>query len=76
MGEEIVVTERDRPIALIQKIDAAREPVSIEARLAKAASEGWLTLPSGSRKLTRIRKVKVRGASAVKTISEEREDRF
>jgi prevent-host-death family protein len=76
MGEEIVVTERDRPIALIQKIDAAREPASIEARLAKAASEGWLTLPRGPRKLTRIRKVKVHGGSAAKAISEEREDRF
>jgi prevent-host-death family protein len=76
MGEEIVVTERDRPIALIQKIDAAREPASIEARLAKAASEGWLTLPRGPRKLTRIRKVKVHDASAAKAISEEREDRF
>jgi prevent-host-death family protein len=76
MGEEIVVTERDRPIALIQRIDAAREPVSIEGRLAKAASEGWLTLPSGARKLSRIRKVKVRGASAAKTIVDERENRF
>jgi prevent-host-death family protein len=76
MGEEIVVTERERPIALLQRIDAAEEPVSIEARLAKAASEGWLTLPRGSRKLSRIRKVKVRGVSAAKTISQEREDRF
>jgi prevent-host-death family protein len=76
MGEEIVVTERDRPIALIHRIDSAREPASIEARLAKAASEGWLTLPRGSQKRARIRKVKVRGASAAKTISEDREDRF
>jgi antitoxin (DNA-binding transcriptional repressor) of toxin-antitoxin stability system len=76
MGEEIVVTERERPIALIQRIDASTEPVSVEARLAKAVSEGWLTPPRESEKHSRIRKVKVHGSSAAGTLSEEREDRF
>ena len=75
-GEEIIVTERDQPIALIQRIGLVKEPVSVEARLAKAASEGWLTLPESTGAGPRIRKVKVRGKSIAQTIIDDREDRF
>lgn len=76
MGEEIVVTERDRPIALIQRIDAAKDPVSIETKLAQAASEGWLTLPRGSEKPGRPGKVKLRIGSAAAAIRNGRDDRL
>jgi len=75
-GEEVIVTERDTPIALIQRIEAVTEPVSLEARLAKAAAEGFITLPT--RKLrSRVQRVAAKGrTSLAQTIIKDREDRF
>ena len=50
-GEEVIVTERGKPIALLQPILSAETPVSLEARLAKLAARGVVTLPT--RKLLR-----------------------
>ena len=36
-GEEVIVTERGKPIALIQPIQSAQQPVSLQARLARLA---------------------------------------
>ena len=75
LGEEIIITDRNRPIAVIQRIESVEEPVSVETRLAKMAAEGLLTLPT--RKLARrMPTVKVKGASMSQTIIEGREDRF
>ncbi len=74
-GEEVVITERDRPIALIQKIGLVKEPLSVEARLAKAASEGWLIFPQNG-PFHRIRQVKLSREPVAQTIIEGREDRF
>jgi antitoxin (DNA-binding transcriptional repressor) of toxin-antitoxin stability system len=74
-GEEVVINERDRPIALIQKIELVKEPLSVEARLAKAASEGWLILPEAGSS-NRIRKAEVRGKSVAQAVIEGRENRF
>lgn len=71
-GEEIIVTDRGRPIALIQAIHGTQGPTSIEARLAKAASQGHLVLPSGRRsKKTRL--IRIGGKPLSKIIIEERE---
>lgn len=45
-GEEIVVTERGKPIALLMPIKAVKRAASLEARLARLAAEGRVTLPS------------------------------
>jgi prevent-host-death family protein len=37
-GEEVIVTERGKPIALIQPIKSAEKAVSLEARLAGLAA--------------------------------------
>ena len=42
-GEEIIVTERGTPIALLQPIRSARS-ASLEARLAGLAAQGLVTL--------------------------------
>ena len=44
-GEEIIVTERGKPIAIIQPIRSA-EVGSREGRLAQLATQGRLTLPT------------------------------
>jgi antitoxin (DNA-binding transcriptional repressor) of toxin-antitoxin stability system len=70
-GEEIVVTERGRPIALIHAIHTAGQAVSLEGRLARLAAQGRLTLPTRKAR-TRAPKVKISGPPLSKTILEDR----
>ena len=70
-GEEVIVTERGKPIALIQPIQSAERPASLEARLARLAALGLVTLPS-HKPLKRVRLVKVSGPPISKTILEDR----
>ncbi len=70
-GEEVVITERGRPIAVIQPIHGVREVVTLEAKLAQLAAQGLLTLPSGSPK-ARLRRARVRGRPVAETILEDR----
>ncbi len=71
MGEEVVVTDRGKPIAVIQSIHPAQPVQSLEARLATLALRGIVTLPS--RKLLKyVRRVEVSGVPVSKTILAER----
>jgi len=70
-GEEVVVTERGKPIAIIQPIQSPGPVVSLQARLAKLAARGLLTLPT-RRPLKRVRKVRVSGPPISRTILEDR----
>ena len=70
-GEEVIITERGKPIALIQPIKSVEHPVSLEARLAKLAAEGFVTLPT-HKPLRRVRLAKVSGPPISKTILEDR----
>ncbi|HXV83123.1 MAG TPA: type II toxin-antitoxin system prevent-host-death family antitoxin [Candidatus Binatia bacterium] len=70
-GEEVIVTERGQPIALIQPIKSADKAVSLEAKLARLAAQGVLSLPT-RRPLRRVRLVKVSGKPISKTIVEDR----
>lgn len=70
-GEEVIITERGKPIALIQPIKSVEHPVSLEARLAKLAAQGFVTLPT-HKPLKRVRLAKVSGPLISKTILEDR----
>ena len=70
-GEEVVVTERGKPIALIQPIRSAERLVSLDAQLAKLAAQGFLTLPT-RKPLKRVRLAKVSGVPISQTILEDR----
>lgn len=70
-GEEVIITERGKPIALIQPIKSVEHPVSLEAQLAKLAAEGLLTLPT-HKPLRRVRLAKVSGPPISKAILEDR----
>jgi prevent-host-death family protein len=70
-GEEVVVTERGVPIALLQPITKASRGTSREARLARLSVLGIATLPrSAPRK--RFKTVKPSGPPASAMILEER----
>lgn len=70
-GEEVVVTERGKPIALLQPIQHVSKPMSREARLAKLAAAGIIALPIGKFR-TRIRPVKISGPAVSLAILEDR----
>ena len=70
-GEEVIVTERGNPIALIQPIKSATHTVSLEARLAGLAAQGLVALPT-QKPLKRVRLVRVSGKPISKAIVEER----
>ena len=70
-GEEIIVTERGKPIALIQPIQSADRVVSLEARLARLAAQGLVTLPT-HKPLRKVRLVKISGPPVSRIILEDR----
>jgi len=70
-GEELIVTERGKPIALIQPIESAGETATLEAKLARLAAQGRLSLPVIG-PLKKVRLVKISGAPASQTILEDR----
>jgi prevent-host-death family protein len=73
-GQEVLLTERGRPIAVIRPM--ARGP-SEEAVLDAMAAEGLISLPVRRGRLRRRpwRPVKVKGKPVSVTIIEDREDR-
>ena len=70
-GEEVIVTERGTPIALIQPIKSADKAASLEAKLARLAAQGTVTLPT-QKPLKRVRLVNVYGKPISKVIAEDR----
>ncbi len=70
-GEDVVVTERGKPIALIQRIDTVARAESLDGRLARLAAQGRVTLPTRT-PLKRVRLAKVSGALLSQAIVEER----
>jgi prevent-host-death family protein len=73
-GQEVVLTDRGRPIAVITPIkdDNGGEAVALRAM----AEEGLITLPDrkGPMPTPRWRPVKVKGAPVSRTIIDDRED--
>lgn len=71
LGEELVVTERGKAIALLQPIGAAGPIKSREAKLARLAARGFLTLPQQP-PLAKVRRTRIAGTRLSRTILEER----
>ena len=70
-GDEIIVTERGKPIAVIQSISTADRLHSVEAKLAKMAAQGLVSL--ASKKLRKkVRLVQVSGKAVSEIIISER----
>ena len=69
-GEEVIVTDRGKPVALLQPVESAKQVTSREARLAQLAAQGFLTLPT--RKASRFRPVRTKGPLASRMILEGR----
>ena len=70
-GEEVIITERGKPIALIQPMQSVERVASLDARLARLATQGLVTLPTRE-PLQRVRLAKVTGVPISQTILEDR----
>ena len=71
-GEEVIVTERGKPIALLQPIQTAEKAASIEARLARLAALGLVTLPT-RQSPKKHHPVKISGPPVSKAILDDRQ---
>ena len=70
-GEELVVTERGTPIALIRSVDPVENGQHNKVKLATLAAQGLVVLPS-QKPLKKIRRVKITGRPLSKKIVDER----
>jgi len=70
-GEAVVVTERGKPIAVIQPIRAARPTVSLDVRLARLADQGLITLPV-AKFSKQVRTIRIAGRPLSKAILDDR----
>lgn len=72
-GEEIIVTDRGRPIALLQQIEVGK-PLTREARLAQLAALGKIILPTGMPS-KRLKPLAYRGPSVGRAVIDDRDER-
>ena len=71
-GDNIIVTDRGKPVAILHNLDNVEKNASLEEKLAAAAKEGKITLPKKGAKLTPFRPIKAKGKPASEIIIEER----
>ncbi len=69
-GEEVIVTERGKPVALLQPIQSAKHVMTREAKLAQIVAQGLSTLPT--RRPSRFRPIRAKGPPASRMILEDR----
>jgi prevent-host-death family protein len=72
-GDEIIVTDRGRPIALLQQIEAGK-PGTREARLAQLSALGKIILPTIAPS-KRLKPLAHRGPSISLAVLDDREER-
>ncbi len=71
-GQDVILTERGRPVAVIKPI---KEEQDEETALKRMADEGLITLPSRSGPLPRFAPLRIKGKPLSRTIIEDRDDR-
>jgi prevent-host-death family protein len=58
-GENVVVTDRGKPVAILHGLDEVEADAGIEERLASLAAQGTLTLPNGKGAFCEIKRAKI-----------------
>jgi len=70
-GEEVIVTERGRPVAVLQSLQHVDRASALEARLARLAALGLVTLPT-RKGFGRARPLRISGPPVSRAILEDR----
>jgi len=71
-GDQVIVTERGNPIAILHGLEKVELTDSAEEKLAALAVRGLVRLPLKWASLPRIKAVKAKGIPASRIIVEER----
>ncbi len=70
-GEEVIVTERGRPVAILQSLHHLDRAAALETRLARLATLGIVTLPT-RKGFGRARPLRISGRPVSRAIIEDR----
>jgi prevent-host-death family protein len=70
-GEEVIVTERGHPVAVLQSLKNLDRAAALETRLARLAALGMVTLPT-RKGFGRSRPLRISGPSVSRAILEDR----
>jgi prevent-host-death family protein len=70
-GEEVLITERGKPIAVIRPAEGSLPATSIEAKMTELAQEGKILLPR-RKFLSKIPPIRISGKPISATVLEER----
>lgn len=71
-GEDVVVTDRGNPVAVLHSIDQIEVNTSPETRLASLAKKGMVKLPLRDGRDTKTRAVPIKGKPLSRIVIEER----
>lgn len=71
-GEDVVVTDRGNPVAILHSLDQIEVNASSEARLASLAKKGMVKLPLKDSRDTKTRAVPIKGKPLSRIVIEER----
>jgi len=70
-GEEVIVTERGRPVAVLQSVQHLDRAAALETRLARLVTLGIVTLPT-RKGFGRARPLRISGPPVSRAILEDR----
>lgn len=71
-GDNIIVTDRGKPIAILHNLDNIRKEASVEEKLAVLAKQGMIRLPLKKGKIKPFNTIKIMGKPLSETIIEDR----
>ena len=71
-GDEIVVTNRGKPVAIFHGLDSVREVATPTEKLGVAAKQGKLRLPRNTGPFAKLDPVPVKGKLFSETVIEDR----
>lgn len=71
-GDNIIVTDRGKPVAILHSLDKAEKTAGLEERLASLAKQKMIRLPLKKGKLKLFKPIKIKGKPLSETIIEER----
>lgn len=71
-GDNIIVTDRGTPVAILHSLEHIEKEASLEERLVSLAKQGKIRLPLKNAKLSSVKPIKIKDKPLSETIIEER----
>jgi len=71
-GDNVIVTERGKPLAILHTVDAVEETAGVEERIVSLAKKGLVRLPAMKARMSTKQPHKIKGRAVSKMIAEDR----